>query len=117
MTRFRMWTDNQGNPIQAIRLGTTVRLAVGASSARVALPTGAEIVRVVFVDIVPAADANNSCAIAFGGDSVAAVLATDALLLPGEYIFKVDPSTETYMAAIGQGSSQGLISITAITDV
>lgn len=117
MARYRMWTDKGGNPIQAIRLGTTVRLAVGATSARVALPSGSEIVRVLFVDIVPAVDANNSCAVKFGGGTVDATLATDALIVPGEYIFKVDPATETYMAAIGQGSSQGLISISAIEDV
>lgn len=103
MTFPRMLTDQLGNPIQVLAPATTVKAAITASSARVALPTDSEVVRV-------AADGN--CYIAFGNGSVVAT-ANDILFPVGSEMFRV-PAGATNIAVIQDGAATGSLVVTSM---
>lgn len=96
--------DRVGHAIQALapEAGTTATGTVAGTSARVALPTGAEVVRVCAV---------NDCYIRFGDSSVTAA-GTDALFIKGAEVFKV-PAGATHLAFI-QHTTGGAITVSSM---
>jgi hypothetical protein len=95
---FDMWTDREGNPVQAIRLGTTQATAVAAGSAKSTKLVGASAYSLVRV----AMDCSGGRAnIAFGSASVSANV-RDAILLPGVEVFTVRGSDgdEDYVSIV-----------------
>ena len=106
MPNFAMPRSLDGAHLQAIVPDTvattgTVVGTVGAASARVALPTGAEVVRVACV---------NDCYVNFGNSGVTAA-GTNMLMLKGAEVFKI-PTAATHIAFI-QHTTGGAITITA----
>lgn len=94
--------DQVGNPVQALAPDPTgvVIVSVGAVSARQALPTEADIVRI---------SATQDCFFRFGDGSVTAT-GSDSFITRGAETFKVPPGV-THIAFI-QLSSSGQASVT-----
>lgn len=105
MSTSRLARDTLGEPIQALAPdpANVAKVAIGAASNRVALPAGAEVVRV----------ANNvSCYFKFGDVTVVAT-ANDSLSPIGVDLFKV-PTGATYLAVIQDGAVTGSVTITSM---
>lgn len=94
--------DTRGNPVQALAPSTVASVAIGAVSANVAIPSGADVVRI---------GVTNDCFATFGISTVT----TDGLkmFLPkGSEIFKV-PTGATHVAFI-QSAVAGQASVTQL---
>lgn len=97
--------DVDSRPIQVLSPAesSVANLAIGATTDRVALPSGAQIVEVASQDI---------CRMAFGTSAVEAT--NSSRLVPaGVTVYKV-PTGATHLAAIRVGSSTGAITITKL---
>lgn len=93
-------TDLRGHPIQTLAPEVTAVLGFSATTTRVALPTGTEVVRVA-----PTQD----CYIEFGDGTVTASGAS--IFMPkGSEIFRV-PADATHLAAI-QSTAGGQVTLT-----
>lgn len=92
--------DLRGHPIQTLAPEVTAVLSFGAASNRVALPSGAELVRI---------GATQDCYIEFGNGSVTA--SGSSIFMPkGSEIFRV-PDGATHIAAL-QFNAGGQCSVT-----
>jgi hypothetical protein len=101
MALVTLKNDLFGNPVQALSPSTTANVSIGAASASVALPAGAEIVRL----------ANNAkCFFKFGTSGVTAT-GSDVMFPVGAELFVV-PSTATHIAVIQDGAVTGSLNIT-----
>jgi hypothetical protein len=85
---FTMWRDPEGNPVQAIRLGSTTATAVAAGSAKSTKLVGASAYSLIRVAMECSGGRAN---IAFGNASVSATV-RDPVLLPGVEVFTVKGS-------------------------
>ena len=104
MTNKSLPVDQNRKAIQTLRLGaTSTNIAVGVTTARVALPTG-----VTGGDIVRIAS-NTDSYIVFGTSTVDATT-SDALFTQGVEIFHV-PAGATHLASI-RVSADGVLTIT-----
>lgn len=105
MAKASLTLDKFGNAVQALEpVDTGAQVAIGAATARVALPTGGdagELVRLV---------ANVACYFRFGTVTVNAA-ATDHLFRPGVELFRV-PAGATHIAVIQDGAVTGKMTIT-----
>ncbi len=101
MANISLPRDNQGYAIQALAPDANVIVAIGAASANVALPTGAEVVRI---------SAPVNCYIKFGTAGVTAT-GNDPAMNTGAEVFRV-PTGATHIAAIQNGAVTGNASIT-----
>lgn len=100
--------DANGNAVQSVQLaGTPAKISIGASTARVAIPSvGADVANVVRVA------SNASCYIAFGDSGVNAT--TDSTLFPAGVEVLTVPPTATHIACIQDGAVTGTFQITAV---
>ena len=98
--------DANSFPIQALALvGTTGKISITGTSARVALPSG-----VGHEDVLRLASTTD-CYIKFG-DSTVEATTSDALFTAGVELFKV-PAAATHVAAI-QVSASGVMTVTEL---
>lgn len=106
MASSKLQRDQNGEAIQALSPApaSVASVAIGAASARVALPAG-----VGAGDIVRVAS-NNKCFFKFGDNTVAAT-GTDSLFPIGTELFVV-PVGATHIAVIQDGAVTGLVTIT-----
>lgn len=104
MSNFTIPQSRKGEFLQVIAPGSTSADDVDGTTDNVALPSGAEVVRIAV---------SQDCYIAFGDVSVTATSA-DILMLRGVEVMKV-PSGATYIAYL-QVSAAGRISVTAAGD-
>ena len=106
MTNKSLPVDQNRKAIQTLRLGSTsTSIAVGATTARAALPTGAtagDVIRVA---------SNTDSYIAFGISTVDATT-SDALFTQGVEMFAVPPGA-THLASI-RVSTDGVLTITEV---
>lgn len=100
MTRPTLIIDQNGYPVQALAPSTTAILTAGATSTRVALPTGAQLVRLAAI---------NDCYVAFGDSNVVAS-GSNMLFTKGSEIFEV-PAGATHVAVI-QHTTGGAVTVT-----
>ena len=105
MGRVSLKTDINGRALQSLTPSTTsVNGTIGGSSVRLAIPTGATVIRV---------SASGDCYLEFGDVTVVAA-STDMLFPTGVEIFTLDPAW-THVALIQSGTSTGTLSITEMT--
>lgn len=98
----QMVRDTNGDVVQALLPSTTASLSVTGSSARVALPTSTDLVRIAAsVDVY----------IEFGGSGVTAT--SSSMLFPaGAEIFNVQDASITHVAALLVGATPGALTAT-----
>lgn len=103
MAYTKLVRDQNGSTVQALGPSPTgvATVAIGASSARVALPSNCDVIRVA---------ASNDCYIKFGDVTVAAT-ASDTIFPKGAELFTI-PAGTTYLAVIQLGAVTGNVSIT-----
>lgn len=103
MPAFELLKDKWGNPLQALAPDPTgvAVVAIGAVSARVALPADSTVLRVA---------SNQKCYFRFGDAAVAAA-GTDSLFQAGTEIFTV-PAGATHIAVIQDGAVTGTMTLT-----
>lgn len=101
--RFELVRDKWGNPIQGLYPDPdgVATVAIGAASARVALPSDAHIIRIA---------TSQPCYFKFGDGTVAAT-GTDSLFPAGSETFRI-PAEATHIAVIRDGVVVGTCSIT-----
>lgn len=88
-------------------LGAAVSVAIGASTANVALPSGAKSISVVAV--------GSACSIKLGGSAVAAT-SSDHYLSSGERRDLLVRNGETHIAAIREGGGTGTLRVSALVN-
>lgn len=88
-------------------LGAAVSVAIGSSSASVALPSGAKSISVVAV--------GSACSVKLGGSSVSATT-TDHYLSSGERRDLLVRNGETHIAAIREGAGSGTLRVSALVN-
>jgi hypothetical protein len=93
--------DSSGNAVQAMTPSTTANVSIGVSSNRVALPAGADIVRLA---------SNAKGYFAFGTSTVTAS-GSDVMFPIGAELFVV-PDGATHIAVIQDGAVTGAMNIT-----
>lgn len=101
MANVSLPQDQKGNAVQALAPSTNANVAIGAASANVALPAGAEVVRIA---------ASCNCFINFGNSTITAS-GTSPVFNAGAEIFKV-PVGATHIAVIQNGAVTGTLSAT-----
>jgi hypothetical protein len=102
MAKACMQTDSNGRAIQSLSPNMASIGAVGISgaSARVALPTNAQVIRI---------STSGNCFVRFGDNTVTAT-SNDMLFPIGTEIFTMEPSW-THVACIQEGSDTGTLSV------
>jgi len=102
MSKVVLKTDINGRALQSLTPSTTsVNGAISGSSVRIALPTGASVIRVA---------ATSNCYLEFGDVTVVAA-STDMVFPTGVEVLSVNPSW-THVAIIQVGADTGVLSVT-----
>ena len=95
--------DLDSHPVQALRPGTSITIAVSNVTARVAIPTGASALML---------SCTEACWFKFGDVTVTATASgADSVLHPGGCLIIIVPTDATYVAAIRQ-SADGPLCVT-----